>query len=98
MKIIRDDAGDRAAKHIKNLVNHDGVHDPGGFMHFLAKWADDLSAIGVVLAAAALVVAFVATGGTLGIALLVIGASLASAGAFAGHAYDMFALGGKLDC
>ncbi|MEK8171324.1 hypothetical protein NKH77_23360 [Streptomyces sp. M19] len=58
-------------------------------MSFLAEWADELSALGATLAVAALIVA---SGGTLA-AVLIIGASLASAGALAGHAYDMLAQG-----
>ena len=92
-KEIFDDAGDRAAKHIKNVIYHDDVHDPGGFWNTLADWADELSAVAAVLSVAALVAAVVFSGGT----ALVLMAALASAGALAGHAYDMFARGGKLD-
>lgn len=56
---IYDDAGDKAARHIKNIVHHDAVRDPGGFMNFLADWADRLSNISAVLSVLAVICAFV---------------------------------------
>jgi hypothetical protein len=82
---IFDDAGDRAAKHIKNVVHHDGVHDPGGFMNWLADWADKFSNISAILSVLAVICAFVTL------------AVISSALALAGHIYDMTARGGKLD-
>ncbi|MEV0257659.1 putative T7SS-secreted protein [Streptomyces sp. NPDC050732] len=93
---IYDDAGDKAAKHIKNVVHHDAVRDPGGFMNLLADWADALSNISAVLSVLAVICAFVPPLQFL-VPLFTALAVLASAGALAGHAYDMTARGGKLD-
>ncbi|WP_419995868.1 putative T7SS-secreted protein [Streptomyces boninensis] len=93
---IRDDAGRKASRHIKNIVHHDEVKDPGGFMDWIADHADVFSAIGATLAVAALVAAVVLTGGALAGALVVL-AAVASATALAGHSYDMFARGAKFD-
>ncbi|MGY0069006.1 putative T7SS-secreted protein [Streptomyces sp. QTS137] len=93
---IYDDAGDKAARHIKNVVHHDAVRDPGGIMNWLADHADWFSAAATVLAVAALVAAVVLTGGILGV-ILVGAAAAASAIALTGRLYDVFARGGKLD-
>ncbi|WP_434596257.1 putative T7SS-secreted protein [Streptomyces sp. A5-4] len=95
-KDIRDDAANRAARKIKNVVHHDGVRDPGGFMNFLADHADTLSTIATVLAVVALVAAVVLTGGLA--AVIIVGvAAVFSAGALSGRLYDTFARGGKFD-
>ncbi|QEU92570.1 hypothetical protein CP970_18155 [Streptomyces kanamyceticus] len=93
---IYDDAGDKAAKHIKNVVHHDDVRDPGGFMNFLADWADALSNISAVLSVLAVICAFVPPLQFL-VPIFATLAVLTSAAALAGHAYDMIARGGKLD-
>lgn len=93
---IYDDAGDKAAKHIKNVVHHDDVRDPGGFMNFLADWADALSNISAVLSVLAVICAFVPPLQFL-VPIFATLAVLSSAAALAGHAYDMVARGGKLD-
>lgn len=93
-KNIRDEAASRAAKHIKNVVHHDGVRDPGGFMNFLADWADrfaNLSAIFSVLAVICVFVPPLQALAPLFAALSVI----TSAAALAGHVYDMTARGGE---
>ncbi|MFC8130043.1 putative T7SS-secreted protein [Streptomyces sp. NPDC057302] len=92
---IRDDAASAAAKKIKNVIHHDGVRDPGGFMDWIADHADWFTAIATVLAVAALVAAVVLTGGA---AAILIGVAAAmSATALSGRLYDVFARGGKLD-
>lgn len=58
-KIIRDDAASAAAKHIKNVVHHDGVRDPGGFMNFLADWADFFANLSAIFSVLAVICAFV---------------------------------------
>ncbi|MFC8129021.1 putative T7SS-secreted protein [Streptomyces sp. NPDC057302] len=93
---IYDDAGDKAAKHIKNVVHHDDVRDPGGFMNMLADWADALSNISAVLSVLAVICAFVPPLQVL-VPIFATLAVLTSAAALAGHAYDMTARGGKLD-
>ncbi|MEW2450674.1 putative T7SS-secreted protein [Streptomyces parvulus] len=93
-KIIRDDAAKAAAKHIKNIVHHDGVRDPGGIMNFLADWADTLSNISAILSICAVICAFVPP--LQALAPLFAGLSvITSALALAGHAYDMKVRGGK---
>lgn len=92
---IYDDAGDKAARHIKNVVHHDAVRDPGGFMNFLADWADTLSNISAVLSVLAVVCAFVPPLQFL-VPIFATLAVLTSAAALAGHAYDMKARGGKV--
>ncbi|MEU1692363.1 putative T7SS-secreted protein [Streptomyces hirsutus] len=93
---VYDDAGDKAARHIKNVVHHDAVRDPGGFMNFLADWADMLSNISAVLSVLAVICAFVPPLQFL-VPLFATLAVLSSAAALAGHAYDMTARGGKVD-
>ncbi|MGV9502025.1 putative T7SS-secreted protein [Streptomyces sp. NPDC003642] len=93
---IYDDAGDKAARHIRNVVHHDAVRDPGGFMNFLADWADTLSNISAVLSVLAVICAFVPPLQFL-VPLFATLAVLTSAAALAGHAYDMTARGGKVD-
>lgn len=93
---IYDDAGDKAARHIKNVVHHDAVRDPGGFMNFLADWADMLSNISAVLSVLAVICAFVPPLQFL-VPIFATLAVLASAAALAGHAYDMTVRGGKVD-
>lgn len=95
-KEIRDDAADRAAKKIKNVIHHDGVRDPGGIMNWIADHADWFSAAATVLAVAALVAAVVLTGGIAAVVLVGL-AALLSATALTGRLYDVFARGGKLD-
>ncbi|CAL9543983.1 hypothetical protein SUDANB174_04271 [Streptomyces sp. enrichment culture] len=93
-KIIRDDAAKSAAKHIKNIVHHDGVRDPGGIMNFLADWADRLSNVSAILSVLAVICAFVPPLQIL--APIFAGLSVVtSAMALAGHAYDMTVRGGK---
>lgn len=92
---IRDDAASAAAKKIKNVIHHDGVRDPGGFMNWIADHADWFTAAATVLAVAALVAAVVLTGGLA--AILVVAAAAMSATALSGRLYDVFARGGKLD-
>ncbi len=95
-KEIRDDAASAAAKHIKNIIHHDGVRDPGGIMNFLADWADRFANLSAVFSILAVICAFVPPLQ----ALLPVFAALAvitSAAALAGHAYDMTARGGKLN-
>lgn len=91
---IYDDAGDKAARHIKNIVHHDAVRDPGGFMNFLADWADRLSNISAVLSVLAVICAFVPPLQFL-VPILATLAVLTSAAALAGHAYDMSVRGGR---
>nr|WP_317454121.1 hypothetical protein [Streptomyces sp. TRM68416] len=93
---IYDDAGDKAARHIKNIVHHDAVRDPGGFMNFLADWADMLSNISAVLSVLAVICAFVPPLQFL-VPIFAALAVLTSAAALAGHAYDMAVRGGKVD-
>ncbi|WP_105975572.1 putative T7SS-secreted protein [Streptomyces geranii] len=93
---IYDDAGDKAARHIRNVVHHDAVRDPGGFMNFLADWADLFSNISAVLSVLAVICAFVPPLQFL-VPIFATLAVLASAAALAGHAYDMTARGGKVD-
>ncbi|MEV0689510.1 putative T7SS-secreted protein [Streptomyces sp. NPDC050388] len=93
---VYDDAGDKAARHIKNVVHHDAVRDPGGFMNFLADWADVLSNISAVLSVIAVICAFVPPLQFL-VPFIAALAVLTSAAALAGHAYDMTARGGKVD-
>lgn len=95
-KIIRDDAASTAAKHIKNIVHHDGVRDPGGIMNFLADWADTLSNVSAILSVLAVICAFVPP--LQALAPIFAGLSVVtSAMALAGHAYDMTARGGKFN-
>ncbi|MFF1294118.1 MULTISPECIES: putative T7SS-secreted protein [unclassified Streptomyces] len=94
-KEIFDDAGENAARHIKNVVHHDSVRDPGGFMNFLADWADGFANISAILSAAAVFCAFVPPLQFL-VPLLATAAVLTSAAALAGHAYDMRVRGGKV--
>lgn len=93
---IYDDAGDKAARHIRNVVYHDAVRDPGGFMNFLADWADALSNISAVLSVLAVICAFVPPLQFL-VPIFATLAVLTSAAALAGHAYDMAVRGGKVD-
>ncbi len=95
-KTIRDEAARRAARRIKNVIHHDGVHDPGGIMDWIADHADWFSAAATVLAVVALGAAIVFSGGLL--APVIAGlASVASATALSGRLYDVFARGGKFD-
>ncbi|MEK8171327.1 putative T7SS-secreted protein [Streptomyces sp. M19] len=93
---IFDDAGDRAAKHIKNVVHHDGVHDPGGFWNTLADWADAFSNISAILGVLAVICAFVPPLQFLAPIFATLSV-ISSALALAGHIYDMTARGGKFD-
>ncbi|MGW0628161.1 putative T7SS-secreted protein [Streptomyces sp. NPDC002758] len=93
---IYDDAGDKAARRIRNIVHHDAVRDPGGFMNFLADWADMLSNISAVLSVLAVICAFVPPLQFL-VPIFAALAVLTSAAALAGHAYDMSVRGGKVD-
>ncbi|MFE1286657.1 putative T7SS-secreted protein [Streptomyces sp. NPDC058751] len=93
---IFDDAGDRAARHIKDVVHHDAVRDPGGFMNWLADWADTFSNISAILSVLAVICAFVPPLQFL-VPILATLAVLSSAAALAGHAYDMSVRGGKVD-
>lgn len=95
-KDIRDDAASKAAKHIKNTIHHDGVRDPGGFMNWLADWADRFSNISAVLSVLAVICAFIPPLQLLAAVFAVL-AVIASALALAGHAYDMTVRGGKLN-
>ncbi|WP_370622917.1 putative T7SS-secreted protein [Streptomyces tsukubensis] len=95
-KDIRDDAADRAAKKIKNVIHHDGVHDPGGVMDWIADHADWFSAAAAVLAVIALAAAVILTGGIAGAVIAAV-AAMASGTALTGHLYDTFARGGKFD-
>ncbi|MCF3123804.1 hypothetical protein IPZ68_29460 [Streptomyces arenae] len=95
-KEIRDDAASAAAKHIKNIIHHDGVRDPGGFMNWLADWADRFSNLSAIFSILAVICAFVPPLQVL--APIFAGlAVVTSAAALAGHAYDMTARGGKLN-
>jgi hypothetical protein len=94
---IRDDAARRAARKIKNVIHHDGIHDPGGIMNWLADHADLFSTIATIVAAAALIAAVILSAGALAPVLLVALASALSATALTGRLYDVFARGGKLD-
>ncbi|MEU9735707.1 putative T7SS-secreted protein [Streptomyces sp. NPDC048002] len=93
---IYDDAGDKAARHIRNVVHHDAVRDPGGFMNWLADWADLFSNISAVLSVLAVICAFVPPLQFLAPIFAAL-AVISSAAALAGHAYDMTARGGKVD-
>jgi hypothetical protein len=93
---IYDDAGDKAARHIRNVVHHDAVRDPGGFMNWLADWADMLANISAVLSVVAVICAFVPPLQFL-VPFVAALAVLTSAAALAGHAYDMTVRGGKVD-
>ncbi|KAB1986934.1 putative T7SS-secreted protein [Streptomyces triticiradicis] len=93
---IFDDAGDRAARHIKDVVHHDAVRDPGGFMNWLADWADTFSNLSAILSVLAVVCAFVPPLQFL-VPIFATLAVLSSAAALAGHAYDMSVRGGKVD-
>ncbi|MGW0996718.1 putative T7SS-secreted protein [Streptomyces sp. NPDC002523] len=93
---IFDDAGDRAARRIKNVVHHDAVRDPGGFMNWLADWADTFSNISAILSVLAIVCAFIPPLQFL-VPIFATLAVLSSAAALAGHAYDMSVRGGKVD-
>jgi hypothetical protein len=93
---IFDDAGDRAARHIKNVVHHDDVRDPGGFMNWLADWADMFSNISAILSVLAVICAFIPPLQFL-VPIFATLAVLCSAAALAGHAYDMSVRGGKVD-
>jgi hypothetical protein len=93
---IFDDAGDRAARHIRNVVHHDAVRDPGGFMNWLADWADTFSNLSAILSVLAVVCAFVPPLEFL-VPIFATLAVLSSAAALAGHAYDMSVRGGKVD-
>ncbi|WP_406172598.1 hypothetical protein [Streptomyces sp. NBC_00996] len=96
-KVIRDEAVSRAARKIKNVIHHDGVHDPGGIMDWLADHADLFSTIATYVAAAALIAAVILSAGALTPVLLIALASVMSATALTGRLYDVFARGGKLD-
>ncbi|MFG2959892.1 putative T7SS-secreted protein [Streptomyces sp. NPDC048291] len=93
---IFDDAGDRAARHIKDVVHHDSVRDPGGFMNWLADWADTFSNISAILSVLAVVCAFIPPLQFL-VPVFATLAVLTSAAALAGHAYDMTVRGGKVN-
>jgi hypothetical protein len=93
---IRDEAARKSARKIKNVIHHDGVHDPGGIMNWIADNADWISTAATVLAVAALVAAVVLSGGTLAVFLVVVAGAL-SATALSGRLYDYFARGGKFD-
>ncbi|WTI68072.1 hypothetical protein OHT01_17625 [Streptomyces sp. NBC_00358] len=93
---IFDDAGDRAARHIRNVVHHDAVRDPGGFMNWLADWADTFSNLSAILSVLAVVCAFVPPLEFL-VPIFATLAVLSSAAALAGHAYDMSVRGGKVN-
>ncbi|WP_406114093.1 putative T7SS-secreted protein [Streptomyces sp. NBC_01014] len=93
---IFDDAGDRAARRIKNVVHHDSVRDPGGFMNWVADWADRFSNISAVLSVLAVICALVPPLQFLAPIFATL-AVLSSATALAGHAYDMSVRGGKVN-
>jgi len=93
-KIIRDDAANAAAKHIKNIVHHDGVHDPGGIMNFLADWADGFANLSALFSILAVICTFVPPLQVLAPIFATL-AVVTSALALAGHAYDMSVRGGK---
>ncbi|MEU2774172.1 putative T7SS-secreted protein [Streptomyces sp. NPDC007162] len=93
---IFDDAGDRAARHIRDVVHHDAVRDPGGFMNWLADWADMFSNISAILSVLAVVCAFIPPLQFL-VPVFATLAVLSSAAALAGHAYDMSVRGAKVD-
>ncbi|MGW5392618.1 hypothetical protein [Streptomyces koyangensis] len=95
-KQIRDDAAKDAQKKIKNIIHHDGVRDPGGFMDWLADWADGLSNISAILSVIAVVLAFIPFAQPLA-AVFAAAAAVTSALALIGHAYDMSVRGGKLN-
>jgi len=93
---IFEEAGDRAARHIRNVVHHDAVRDPGGFMNWLADWADTFSNISAILSVLAVICAFVPPLQFL-VPIFATLAILCSAAALAGHAYDMSVRGGKVN-
>lgn len=93
---IFEEAGDRAARHIRDVVHHDAVRDPGGFMNWLADWADTFSNLSAILSVLAVVCAFVPPLQFL-VPIFATLAVLSSAAALAGHAYDMSVRGGKVD-
>ncbi|MFE7671668.1 hypothetical protein ACFU5N_05555 [Streptomyces albidoflavus] len=95
-KQIRDDAAKDAQKKIKNVIHHDGVRDPGGFMNFLADWADGLANLSAILSVLAVICAFVPPLQALAPIFAAL-AVISSALALAGHAYDMTVRGGKLN-
>ncbi|MGW7382493.1 putative T7SS-secreted protein [Streptomyces sp. NPDC054794] len=95
-KIIRDEAAQAAAKHIKNVVHHDGVRDPGGIMNFLADWADFFSNLSAVFSILAVICAFVPPLEFL-VPLFAALAVITSAAALAGHLYDMTVRGGEFN-
>ncbi|MFD5516099.1 WXG100 family type VII secretion target [Streptomyces sp. NPDC127066] len=95
-KEIRDDAAKRAAHRIKNVIHHDGVHDPGGVMNWIADHADWFSAAATILAVVALGAAIIFTGGLAAPIIAGIAAAL-SATALSGRLYDVFARGGEFD-
>ncbi|MFJ2608883.1 putative T7SS-secreted protein [Streptomyces sp. NPDC091279] len=95
-KDIYDDAGDSAARRIKNVVHHDSVRDPGGFMNWLADWADMFSNISAILSVLAVICAFIPPLQFL-VPIFATLAVLSSAAALAGHAYDMSVRGGKVN-
>ncbi|MGW3442812.1 putative T7SS-secreted protein [Streptomyces sp. NPDC001076] len=93
---IFDDAGDRAARRIEDVVHHDAVRDPGGFMNWLADWADMFSNISAILSVLAVVCAFIPPLQFL-VPVFATLAVLSSAAALAGHAYDMSVRGAKVN-
>ncbi|WP_239516473.1 putative T7SS-secreted protein [Streptomyces sp. ICC4] len=95
-KDIRDDAASKAAKHIKNVIHHDGVRDPGGFMNWLADWADRFSNMAAIFSILAVICTFVPPLQFLAPIFAAL-AIISSAAALAGHAYDMTVRGGKLN-
>ncbi|QKW08464.1 hypothetical protein HUT18_20930 [Streptomyces sp. NA04227] len=95
-KDIRDDAAKAAAKKIKNIIHHDGVRDPGGFMNWLADWADTFANMSAIFATLAVICAFVPPLQVLAPVFAALSV-ISSAAALAGHAYDMIARGGKLN-
>ncbi|WP_374116630.1 putative T7SS-secreted protein [Streptomyces gilvus] len=95
-KDIFDDAGNRAARQIRNVAYHDAVRDPGGFMNWLADWADMFSNISAILSVLAVICAFVPPLQFL-VPIFATLAVLSSAAALAGHAYDMSVRGGKVN-
>ncbi|WP_432081112.1 putative T7SS-secreted protein [Streptomyces sp. WAC 04229] len=95
-KVIRDEAANDASRKIKNVIHHDGVRDPGGFMDWIADHADWFSAAATILACLALAAAIVFSGG-LAAPIIAALAAAASGTALTGRIYDVWARGGKLD-
>ncbi|MFJ8791100.1 putative T7SS-secreted protein [Streptomyces sp. NPDC102462] len=95
-KIIRDDAAKAAAQHIKNIIHHDGVRDPGGFMNWLADWADMFANLSAVFSVLAVICAFVPPLQFLAPVFAGL-AIVTSAMALAGHVYDMTVRGGEFN-